>query len=215
MSKGPSSLCFLSGFYSIGSYTYIFNSFGVNFCELCTIGLQFHFSPFLYLVFKYQYVEEIALSSTSVCRCLVKRSLTGDVWIYLWGLWFCFGLVSVFCASTTPHTVNNSSFVVINTVTVMPPAVFIFLMIAWAIWGILWFYTKFGETFFPFLWKMPLKFCSGLHWINSWLVYYGHFNNVSFPIHAMDPKMLCLLQFPSSRKFSFHQDFIKSHSFHL
>ena len=101
MSKGPSSLCFLSGFYSIGLYTYIFNSFWVNFCELCTIGLQFHFSPFLYLVFQYQYVEEIALSSTSVCRCLVKRYLTGDVWIYLWGLWFYFGLVSVFVP--VPH----------------------------------------------------------------------------------------------------------------
>ena len=44
-------------------------------------------------------------------------------------LWSCV----CFCASTTPHTVNNSSFVVINTVNVMPPAVFVFLMIAWAI----------------------------------------------------------------------------------
>ena len=78
-----------------------------------------------------------------VLAFFVKDLLTMGVWVYFWVLYF----VPLVCMSVLvpiPHSLDDCGFVILPEAwRVMPPAWFLFLRIALAILGLLWFHTNF------------------------------------------------------------------------
>ena len=89
------------------------------------------------------------------CEILVDCIFMGS---FLGSWFYSIGLISVLCQY---HNVLLTIALQYNLKqeSLMPPALlFLLIMIALAIWGLLWFHMNF-RIFFLFLWKITLEFC--------------------------------------------------------
>ena len=138
--RGAWPLCFLLGaFVEFVGYIWVFDPFWFNFCECCKRGVQLHSIACGDPVFPAPFIE-----GTALCPSCVLVSFSRIRWAYMHE--FISELSILFYYSVCPflcqyHTVldTRALYYSLKSGNVMPPALFFFLSIALAIWGLLWF----------------------------------------------------------------------------
>ena len=110
------------------------------------VRVQFQSSVCEYSVFPMSFVEETLLAP-SWLPCINKDQLTADMWVYPWSLFYVSGFVSV------PHSTVALQYALKSGHVLS--LVLLFLKIALATQGPLWFPHIFKEWFFYFPKEIP------------------------------------------------------------